>query len=63
MKHSLLAHSMATYVAIGFATPLLAAGTAATGTGTALPTAQQSMTINKTAGQCLTDLRAFDSMM
>ena len=66
MKRSFLAHSIAACFAVGFGNPLLAAGTEATATAAApaaVQAVQQPVAANKPAELCLTDLRAFDSVL
>jgi sporulation protein YlmC with PRC-barrel domain len=63
MKRSTLAGSAAALFCLGFATPLLAAEPAVTGTVNQSPSAGNKVAAIKPAEKCLSDLRAFDNQM
>jgi sporulation protein YlmC with PRC-barrel domain len=63
MKRSTLAGSAAALFCLGFATPMLAAEPAVTGTVNQSPAAATTVAAVKPAEKCLSDLRAFDSQM
>ena len=63
MKGSTLASSAAALFCLGFATPLLAAEPAVTGTVNQSPSAGNKVAAIKPAEKCLSDLRAFDNQM
>lgn len=63
MKRSTLASSAAALFCLGFATPLLAAEPAVTGTVNQSPSAGNKVAAIKPAEKCLSDLRAFDNQM
>ena len=63
MKRSTLASSAAALFCLGFATPLLAAEPAVTGTVKQTPSAGNKVAAIKPAEKCLSDLRAFDNQM
>jgi sporulation protein YlmC with PRC-barrel domain len=63
MKRSTLAGSAATFLCLGFATPLLAAQPAANGTVQQSSPTGKKVAAVKPAEKCLSDLRAFDNQM
>ena len=63
MKRPTLAGSMTGFFCLGFATALLAAEPAVTGTVKQSPTAETKVAAVKPAEKCLNDLRAFDNQM
>jgi sporulation protein YlmC with PRC-barrel domain len=63
MKHSILASSVAAWISLGFAAPLLAAEAPATGTANRPSPVATKVSAAKPAVKCLSDLRAFDTQM
>jgi len=63
MKRLTLMGSVAAWVCLGLAAPLLAAEPAATGTAKQPAPIAQNLSAAKPAEKCLSDLRAFDSQM
>ncbi len=63
MKYSILTGSVAAWLCLGFAAPLLAAEAPATGTANRPSPAATKVSAAKPAVKCLSDLRAFDTQM
>jgi sporulation protein YlmC with PRC-barrel domain len=63
MKRSTLAGSVTAFICLGFATTVLAAEPAATGTVNQSPSVEKKVAAAKPAEKCLNDLRAFDNQM
>ncbi len=63
MKRSILVSSVAIFICLGLAVPLLAAESPIAGTATQRTASEKNVSTPKPAEKCLSDLRAFDDQM